>query len=432
MSLMYDYTDISPPGFAQDTITGINDLGEIVGYTPYTSSTARFEIFTYSGGSYAIVGPGPGLQNFTGGINNLGQFVGYYEGVAFQLPNGFLYNGSAFQTLSPAHFTHLTDINDTGQIVGNNVDGNTGFLLDSSGNITDLNGHAGGINNAGQVVGSYSDTGGTHGFIYNNGTYTTLDDPLATDGTFATAINDTGQIVGAYYNASGEHGFLYNAGTFYTVDNPLGVGGTYLTGINDYGQIVGNYIDSDGISHGFLGNIGFSAEVAGATVYTAEYGFAPDAAELNVLIDFTTPQYAYGQQIGVLDPTIYAFEALGVALASTATYFQDTYGPTVPTYPNSPAGDAQFATDAYLDVFGHAATSAQVDHFIAQLDYFETLYTAAGVFGSAENIDLLARGAVYGQMLGFQAELDPFGPGGISGLVPLVGMSADADTTHLT
>lgn len=77
-------------------------------------------------------------------------------------------------------------------------------------------------------------------------------------------------------------------------------------------------------------------------------------------------------------------------------------------------------------------SQAQVDHFIAQLDYFETLYTAAGVFGSAENIDLLARGAIYGQMLGFQAELDPFGPGGISGLVPLVGMSADADATHIT
>jgi probable HAF family extracellular repeat protein len=34
------------------------------------------------------------------------------------------------------------------------------------------------INNSGQIVGNYTDTHGTfHGFLYSNGTYTTLDDP---------------------------------------------------------------------------------------------------------------------------------------------------------------------------------------------------------------------------------------------------------------
>jgi hypothetical protein len=40
--------------------------------------------------------------------------------------------------------------------------------------------------------------------VYN---HTTLDDPLATSGTVATGIKDTGQIVGTYQNATGSHGF---------------------------------------------------------------------------------------------------------------------------------------------------------------------------------------------------------------------------------
>jgi hypothetical protein len=38
---------------------------------------------------------------------------------------------------------------------------------------------------------------------------------------------------------------------------------------------------------------------------------------LSVLAQFAQNQYAYGQQIGVADPLIYAYQALGVALAST-------------------------------------------------------------------------------------------------------------------
>ena len=39
------------------------------------------------------------------------------------------------------------------------------------------------------VVGSYSNASGGHGFLLSGGTYTTLDDPLATNGTTANGIN---------------------------------------------------------------------------------------------------------------------------------------------------------------------------------------------------------------------------------------------------
>ena len=154
----------------------------------------------------------------------------------------------------------------------------------------------------------------------------------------------------------------------------------------------------------------FNAGTAGTLVYTAEYGTVPTGAtEIAALAQFAQSQYAYGQQIGVMDAGVYAFESLGVALASTGTQFQSSFGPANPTYPAAPVGDAQFATDAYASVFGHAGSQAQVQHFVDQLHFFENLYTAAGGFGSATNVDLLARGAIYGQMLGIEHEINPFG-----------------------
>ncbi len=72
-------------------------------------------------------------------------------------------------------------------------------------------------------------------------------------------------------------------------------------------------------------------------------------------------------------------------------------------------------TNAYTDVFGHPGTPAQVQHFVDQLSFFESIYTASGSFGSPTNVDLIGLGAVYGQMLGFEAEMTQ---------VPVVGITA--------
>ena len=49
------------------------------------------------------------------------------------------------------------------------------------------------------------------GFIYNNGTYTTLSDPLAIGPTSAYGINDAGTVVGSYFNSTSEQGFRFTA-----------------------------------------------------------------------------------------------------------------------------------------------------------------------------------------------------------------------------
>jgi probable HAF family extracellular repeat protein len=80
-----------------------------------------------------------------------------------------------------------------------------------------------GINNAGQVIGSFFSDGTDYGFLYSGGTYTTVSDPLAgSGGTVAYGINDAGQIVGAYSTGSGEvEGFLDSGGNFYHHQRPV-------------------------------------------------------------------------------------------------------------------------------------------------------------------------------------------------------------------
>jgi hypothetical protein len=110
------------------------------------------------------------------------------------------------------------------------------------------------INDADQIVGYYFTyaTGVDHGFLDNGGTFTTLDHPAATEGTFASGINASGLIVGSYRTGTGEHGFLYNpaTGTYSTIEVPTAVGSNAATGINAAGTIVGTYYDAG--SHGFL------------------------------------------------------------------------------------------------------------------------------------------------------------------------------------
>src|SRR5262245_21881805 len=110
-----------------------------------------------------------------------------------------------------------------------------------------------GINSSGQVVGSFDDhTGsGTHGFLYSGGAYTTLDYPFA-DGTLALGINDSGRIVGYYFNAAGnELGFVTTGTNFDFIISPSNAR-TLMHGISDFNNIVGEYTDGGGTTHGFV------------------------------------------------------------------------------------------------------------------------------------------------------------------------------------
>jgi hypothetical protein len=87
-----------------------------------------------------------------------------------------------------------------------------GFDAPSAGNGPNIGTSALGINDVQQVVGVYQDSlSHLHGFLLSGGDFatfekaifTTLDDPLATEGTLALGINARGEIVGLYGDASG-------------------------------------------------------------------------------------------------------------------------------------------------------------------------------------------------------------------------------------
>src|SRR5262249_16335359 len=148
-------------------------------------------------------------------------------------------------------------INDTGQISGTYLDSQGqyhGFLRSSDGtsyttfDVPDFPGRteADGINNAGEIVGAVfeSDVLHFHGFLRSNdgSSYTTFDVPGSWLYTDAFEINTAGEIVGQYGNDSMSHGFLRSSdGSSYTTLDVPGAFGTAPGGINDTGQIVGHY-----------------------------------------------------------------------------------------------------------------------------------------------------------------------------------------------
>jgi probable HAF family extracellular repeat protein len=89
---------------------------------------------------------------------------------------------------------------------------------------------------------------GAHAIVYS---FTRIDVPGAYN-TEAFGINNLGQIVGSYAdsNSTGPHGFLARAGKFSVIDVP-GAVDTVASGINNLGQIVGSYF-LNGTRHGFV------------------------------------------------------------------------------------------------------------------------------------------------------------------------------------
>jgi probable HAF family extracellular repeat protein len=107
-----------------------------------------------------------------------------------------------------------------------------------------------GLNNLGQVVGTYNDSAGnSNGFLYTGGKYITVDAPGATN-TFLFGINDFGQILGVSQNINtGKLDvFLDTHGTFSDVAdanafNPLA--------LNDRDQVLGQFL-SGAFGYGVL------------------------------------------------------------------------------------------------------------------------------------------------------------------------------------
>jgi hypothetical protein len=109
---------------------------------------------------------------------------------------------------------------------------------------------ASGINDAGVVVGHYVQGFVNKGFMYQNGEFTTVQ--VNGGNATLTSINNAGTIAGFYSDSAGTHGFTQTSGgTLTTIDDPNAVHGTEVSGINNKGGVVGFYFDSSFAAHGF-------------------------------------------------------------------------------------------------------------------------------------------------------------------------------------
>lgn len=97
-----------------------------------------------------------------------------------------------------------------------------------------------GINDAGDMVGTYSAGGRFHGWLRRGGVFTTIDLPGAKYSA-AEGINKAGVVVGTYIDAANHtHGFKYAGGVYTIIDHPQ-TNITTADGIDDQGEIVGTY-----------------------------------------------------------------------------------------------------------------------------------------------------------------------------------------------
>jgi len=109
---------------------------------------------------------------------------------------------------------------------------------------------ANGINNGDVIVGSFFDSNSSvHGFVYRKGKYVQVDYPGSTE-TEILGINDNGALVGTYQvpGPLNFHGFLWQDGNFTNIDEPQAQFGTKVFGINKAGTMVGSLDDT----HGFI------------------------------------------------------------------------------------------------------------------------------------------------------------------------------------
>ncbi len=169
--------------------------------------------------------------------------------------NGTLTNAQSLYTLTSLGQVQPSDINDSGNIVGQISNTSEAFLY-SNGNFFILSGTASaayGLNNAGQSVG-YSGSP-SHATLYDSGAVIGLG-TLGGTNSFGNAINDLGQIVGYAYTHTGiEHAYLFSNGAM----TDLGTFGglrSFAYGINNSGQIAGTaqYASPANIYRAFIYN----------------------------------------------------------------------------------------------------------------------------------------------------------------------------------
>jgi len=109
------------------------------------------------------------------------------------------------------------------------------------------------INNSNVILGGYSDATAGHSFLLSSGQYTAVGCPNLSGAASPGYIDSRGVMVGVYYgsNFAVAQGLVVRNGTCQLLSHPKGVNGTQLRAINASDVIVGWYLDAGNMPHAF-------------------------------------------------------------------------------------------------------------------------------------------------------------------------------------
>ena len=214
------YTTFTVPGSSAGTFaTAINNNGVVAG--GFLDSSGLHGFLRDAAGNVTTFDPPGSVGTTVTGINDLNEVVGYYILAPGAPAHGFLRNGAGKFTVfnaAPGKNTLPTAINNSGVVAGHFDDNNRvnihSFVRDALGKITIFDAPRAGeqfnegtqatcINNSGQIAGYYTTTGGV-GLSFSrdpSGNILVFEAPPSTGGppaTYASAINAKGQITGSY------------------------------------------------------------------------------------------------------------------------------------------------------------------------------------------------------------------------------------------
>ena len=252
---------------------GINDAGAVTG--TYMDASNNSHGFMRRNGTLHILDNPGSVDTALASINNLGVVVGNYGDLTSSQAAMYSFRSGAWSVLPeiPGQPSNVgIGINDSGAAVGwagvgdfnNNLTNTVSWVWDpTSQSYSFLNvpgappysTYANGINDQGQIAGTFFDTSGAaHGFLKQGETYTTIDVPGAT-GTYGYGFNNSDTIVGAWLNLSGwNEGFVRKSDGTVTIVNFPGGLATWVFNVNDRGDICGYWVDpKSGLGNPFVG-----------------------------------------------------------------------------------------------------------------------------------------------------------------------------------
>ncbi len=263
----YSITDLGTLGGERTSAMGINNRGDVVGFSQ--SAKGENRAFLYTGGSLVDLGTLGGAESLAYRISDNGVVVGRAQDSAGRF-HAFVTttNGNAIELtmLDPradGDFGMATGVNRLGEVTGyfstsgdhmsarNRVFKYLNFVVEDIGTFGGEDGVAVAINDKGNIAGYFSEE--PHADYAEHKAFASIDGSLVAIGslggklTTARDINNKDEVVGDGDVGTGNlHAFLFSGGQMHDLQTLPGGHRSTAYGINNRGDIVGMSEDAKG------------------------------------------------------------------------------------------------------------------------------------------------------------------------------------------